>query len=152
MPAADRKNPEDELIFLTAQSKVSPFGRNDNQQVFDRRFPVLSFPEVHRDKCSTSALRGETFTTVKQGFSLRSKRQSAGVRQALSCIVVSTSALRGETFTTIKQGFSLWSKRQTVCVRRVLLYCRFDECPSRRNLHHHQGFSLRSKRQTVCVR
>jgi hypothetical protein len=91
---------------------------------------VLSFFVI-----STSALRGhrarrvEIFPAIKQGFSLRSKRQTVCVvipgmaRDRCSTSahqnVVSTSALRGhrarrvETFTTIKQGFSLRSKRQT---------------------------------------
>ena len=101
---------------------------------------------------STSALRGEIFTTFKKGFSLRSKRQivcyvipGSTPGQVFDeyplFLVISTSAFRGEIFVAVREGFSLRSKRQIVCyvIPGSTPGQVPDERPSRRDLHLHQA-------------
>ena len=108
-------------------SKVSPYGRNDI-------LCCLSFPEVRRDRCSTSAFRGEIFTTIKQGFSLRSKRQ-------IVCYVIPGST-PGQVFDERLSRRDL-HRRQTRFLPTVETtnskICLLDERPSRRDLHGHQA-------------
>ena len=105
----------------------------------DERFPILSSRRAHFEERSCIA--------VKQGFSLRSKRQIAPLssQQAPSCLVISTSVLRGHRARRV-EIFPHHQARFLPPVETTnSVSCHLDErpprtsCPQGRNLPHHQA-------------